>query len=191
MDTSKRAPLEPDDSVANARHGLTLAGVFHGVKARPLVDRHVAQNLTGLAIQLDYPAWRSGRLIERLHSRPQRPIGTQLERVRSSQVWNLLQEFSVEVEFLYPPVLAVSNIRMPLSSTTTECGRLNCPGPLPGLPHSRTFLPSAVYLRMRALAYPSLMKITPFGAKAISVVPRKGLSAGSGWPPSNLMTAAG
>jgi hypothetical protein len=53
LDTAKRAPLEPDHSVANVRHGLTLAGVFHGVKACPLGHGYVAQNLAGLAIQLD------------------------------------------------------------------------------------------------------------------------------------------
>jgi hypothetical protein len=45
--------LEPHDFVANIRHGLILAGVFHGVKARLLAQRHITQNLAGLAIQLD------------------------------------------------------------------------------------------------------------------------------------------
>jgi hypothetical protein len=104
----RRSTLHP--SVANARHGLTLAGVFHGVKTCPLAHSYKTQNLAGLAIQFDYPAGRSGRLIERLHSRPQRPIDARLERIGSSQVWNLAQKLSVEVEFLYPPVFTVSNI---------------------------------------------------------------------------------
>jgi hypothetical protein len=41
LDTAQRALLEPDDSVANVRHGLTLAGPFHGVKARVLAHWHV------------------------------------------------------------------------------------------------------------------------------------------------------
>src|SRR5580704_4573313 len=41
---------------------------------------------------------------------------------------------------------------MLFSSATRECGRWNCPGPVPALPHSRTFLPSAVYSTTRALA---------------------------------------
>jgi hypothetical protein len=69
-DTRRRAPLKPDDSIANVRHRLTLAVVLHGVKTCPLVHRHVAQNLAALAIQLDDPAGRSGGLIQRLHSRP-------------------------------------------------------------------------------------------------------------------------
>ena len=52
LDSAQRAPLEPDDSVANVRHGLTLAGVFHGVKARVLAHWHVAQNLAALAPSL-------------------------------------------------------------------------------------------------------------------------------------------
>jgi hypothetical protein len=102
--------LKPDDSVPHVRNGLILAGVLHGVKTRPLAHMHVAQNLAGLAVQLDYPAGRSEWLVQRLHSGPQRPIRTQLERIRSSQVWNLAQELSIEVEFLNPPILALSNI---------------------------------------------------------------------------------
>jgi hypothetical protein len=62
--------FEPDDFVADVRHGLTIAGVFHGMKTCLLGHQHVGQDLAGLAIQLHYPAGRAGRLIERLHSRP-------------------------------------------------------------------------------------------------------------------------
>jgi hypothetical protein len=62
--------FEPDDCVADVRHGLTIAGLFQGMKTRLLSHRHVAQDLAGLAIQLHYPAGRASRLIERLHSRP-------------------------------------------------------------------------------------------------------------------------
>ena len=111
LDSAQRAPLIPDDSVADVRHGLTFAGVFHGVKTRLLAHWHVAKNLAGPAIQSDYPAGRPGRLVQLLHPRPQRPTRAQLERIRSSQVGELAQKLSVEVEFLNPPVLAVSNIK--------------------------------------------------------------------------------
>ena len=58
------------------------------------------------------------------------------------------------------------------ASMAIPCGRWNCPGPVPGVPHSRTRLPAAVYSRMRAFRYPSEMKIRPPGANAMSVVPR-------------------
>jgi hypothetical protein len=74
LDTAQRAPLKPDDPVANVRHGLILAGVLHGVKTRLLAHWHAAQNLAGLAVQLDYPAGRSRCLVQRLHSGPQRPL---------------------------------------------------------------------------------------------------------------------
>jgi len=56
--------LEPEQFVANAGQGLAIAGLFHGVKARLLPYRQIAQNLARLAIELDDPAGRSGRLIE-------------------------------------------------------------------------------------------------------------------------------
>src|SRR5258708_5493513 len=62
--------LEPDNLVADVRHGLVPAGVFHGVNTCLLDYGHVAQDLAGLAFQLNHPAGRSGRLIERLHSCP-------------------------------------------------------------------------------------------------------------------------
>src|ERR1700722_571266 len=70
LDTAHRTLLEPYDSFASVRHGLNLAGSLRGVKTRTLGRWHVAQNLAGLAVQLDYPSWRSGRLVRRLHSRP-------------------------------------------------------------------------------------------------------------------------
>jgi hypothetical protein len=88
--------LEPDNFIANVRHGLTLASVFHAVKAQLIAHPHVAQNLAALAIKLDHPTGRAGQLVQRLNSRPQRPIRAQLQRIRSSQVCNLAQKLSVE-----------------------------------------------------------------------------------------------
>ena len=60
---------EPDAFVADVRHGLTIAGVFYGMKTRLLSHRHVAKDLAVLrsnfTIQPAEPAW----LIERLYSR--------------------------------------------------------------------------------------------------------------------------
>src|SRR5438046_10562159 len=56
-----------------------------------------------------------------------------------------------------------------LRSISIECGRLNCPGPFPGVPHVIRNLPFLSNFTMRVLTYPSVSKHVPCGRNARTV----------------------